>query len=96
MNALARPVEGGPFQMKAEHAGNLQTRLGNCSQSLDDLAAIGDEGWQAARGPPLAVRLSDASNASFRRLIVEKNASASVHLDVDESRGKDHLSGKGD
>ena len=82
--------------MKAEHAGNLQTSLGDCSQPLDDLAAIGDEGRQAARGPPLAVRLSDTSNASFRRLIVEKNASASVHLDVDESGGKDHLSGKGD
>ena len=96
MNALARPVEGRSFQMKAENAGNLQTSLGDCSQSLDDLAAIGDEGRQAARGPLLAVRLNDASNASLRWLVVEKNAPASVHLDVDESRCKDRVCGKVD
>ena len=71
MNALARPVEGRSFQMKAENAGNLQASLGDCRQSLDDLAAIGDEGRQAARGPLLAVRLNDASNASLRWLVVE-------------------------
>src|SRR3954467_4961856 len=89
MDALARPVEGWPFQMKSENAGNLQTSLGDCGQSLDDLGAIADEGRQAPRGPRLAMRFDDAPHAGFRWLIVEKNASASVHLDVDESGCKD-------
>src|SRR6185437_7448959 len=91
MNALARPVEGRPFQMKAEHAWDFQTSLGDCRQSLDDLAAIGDEGRQAARGPLLAVRLNDASDAGLRWLVVEKHAAASVHLGVDESGCKDRI-----
>src|SRR6478672_5442161 len=94
MNALTRPVERRPFQMKAEHAGNFQTSLGDCSQSLDDLVTIGDEGRQAASGTPLAVRCNDTSNAGFRWFVVEKNAPASVYLDVDESGCKDRLSGK--
>src|SRR5262245_42660729 len=94
MDALAGAVEGRAFQMKAEHAGNFEARLSCCSQSLDDLAAIGDEGWQAARGPRLAVRRDDASNTSLRWLFVEKNAPASIHLNVDESGCKDRMSGK--
>ena len=96
MNALASPVEGRSFQMKAENAGNLQASRGDGSQSLDDLTAIGDEGRQAARGPRVAVRLNDASNASFRWVVVEKNAPASVHLDVDESGCEDRICGKVD
>jgi hypothetical protein len=77
--------------MKAEHTGNLQTSLGDCCQSIEDLAAIGDEGRQAARGPLLAVRLNDLLNASLCWLVVEKNAAASVHLDVNESGCKDRV-----
>ena len=79
--------------MKAEHA-EFSNKLGRLQQPLDDLATIGDEGSGAASGPPLAVRCNDASNASFRWFVVEKNAPASVYLDVDEFGCKDCLSGK--
>ena len=42
------------------------------------------------------MRLDDASNASLRWLVVEKNAPASVDLDVDESGCKDRVCGKVD
>ena len=93
MNTLAQSVERRPFQMETEHAGNLQARLSNSSQLLDQLASIADEGRQTARGPRLAVRLDDASYAVFRWLVIEKYASASVDLDVYESWGKDRICG---
>jgi len=91
MDALAMPVERRAFQMKAEHPGNLQASLSNCSQLLDYLASIGDERWQAACGPGFAVRLDDASYAGFRWLVVEKNAPTCVHLDIYESGCEDRI-----
>src|SRR2546430_10044834 len=96
MSTLARSVECGAFQMKAEHAGNLQAGLSSCSQLLDDLASVGDQGWQATRGPCFAVRLDDASYPSFGWLVIEKNATTSVDLDVDESGCKDRICRKAD
>src|SRR5213075_3054944 len=96
MYALPRPVERRPFHMKAEDAWNFQAGLGNCSQMLDYLASVADEGRQAARGPPFAVRLDDAPYAGFRGLVIEKNASATVHLYVYEPRSKNCVCGKAD
>jgi hypothetical protein len=42
------------------------------------------------------MRINDAPNAGFRRLVVEKDAPASIHLDVDESGGKDRLGREAD
>src|SRR5262249_55070379 len=94
MNALAGPVEGRPFQMKAENARNLQTSHADCNQPLNDLAAIGAEGGPGASGPPLGGGCNDASNAGLRWRVIEKDAPASVHLYVDESGCKDRVCGK--
>ena len=37
MNALARPVKRRPFEMEAQHTGNLQASLSDSSQLLDHL-----------------------------------------------------------
>ena len=68
MNTLARSVERGAFQMKAEHAGNLQAGLSSCSQLLDDLTSVGDQGWQATGGPAFAVRNYNFTNAPWDEL----------------------------
>src|SRR5215475_352733 len=82
--------------MKAEYPGNLEAGLSRCRQLLDDLAPIGDKGRQAARGPCLAVCLDDASNACLRWLVIEKDATASIYLDVDESGRENRIRWKAD
>src|SRR5215468_6340641 len=82
--------------MEPEYPGNLEAGLSRCRQMLDDLASIGDEGRQAACGPCFAVCLNDASNACLRWLVIEKDATASIYLDVDESGGQNRIWRKSD
>src|SRR5689334_16334642 len=91
MDALARPVERRAFEMETEHAGNLQASLSDCSQLVDHLASVGDQGWQAARGASEAMRFNDASYPCLGWLVIEKNTAAPIDLNVYESGRKDHI-----
>ena len=87
----ARPLAGEirAFQMQAENArlaaGNGVDRL-QCEPHF--LRAVADERRQQARGPTFPVRSRDGADALHRRLVVEQDVAAAIHLQVDESRRK--------
>ena len=80
--------------MEADHARNLQGCLSDCSQAFDHFGSIADQSWQAAcrARPPMC--LNDAPHPRLRRLFIEENASASIDLNVNETRCKDRICGK--
>ena len=94
MNAFASFVERRSFQVKAEHARNLQRGWRDRSEAFDHIGAIGDQRRQTACGPRPAVSFDDAAHAGLGRLIVEEDAATAIDLDVDEAGREDRVGGK--
>src|SRR3984885_10622826 len=94
MNTLARFVERRAFQVKPEHAGNLQRGRRYRSKALDHAGPIRDQRRQTACGPPLAVSLDYPAQAGLARIIIQQNAATAIDLDIDEAGREDRVVSK--
>ena len=94
MNTLARFVERRAFQVKPEHARNLQRGRRDRSEALDHIGPIRDQRRQTTCGPPPAVSLDYPARAGLARIIIQENAATAIDLDIDETGREDRVGRK--
>ena len=63
----------------------FQGRLDGAGAAFHDRPVVADQGRQQAGGAVAPVGLADGADALDARLVVEQNAAAAVHLNVDEA-----------
>ncbi len=88
MHAFSLRIEERPFQVDAEQSRNAGSEP--VADRLDRLlhlrTRIGDQRRQEASRAEAAVRGADGADTFDVRVIVEKHATAAVHLHIDEAR----------
>ncbi len=76
------------FDVNAEHARDAlpDRRIDRFDRARNDLEIVTEESGQVSRGSAAPMRLSYRRYAGHRRVVVEENPAAAVHLQVEEAR----------
>ncbi|MNE66264.1 hypothetical protein D3C80_1618030 [compost metagenome] len=85
MDALARDVEEGAFDVDAQHAGHALKHglFDGVDGAVDHRQVVADQSRQEAGGAEAPMRGADAGDGLDRGRIVEQDAAAAVDLGVD-------------
>src|SRR5690349_425210 len=94
MHAGISRTDEGPFQMQTEDAVPAGDRPGCCNGGSHLLTGVADQGGQTPRGAVATVRPGDGAHAVGGRLIVQKDTTATVDLQIDEAGSKESSGGQ--
>ena len=89
VDARTLRTEEGTLQVQAEDSLAASDRARGRNRGLHLLARIADQRRQTRRGAGASVRAGNRAHGFGGRLIVEKNATAAIDLQIDEARGQE-------
>jgi hypothetical protein len=87
-------ADEGTFQVEAKDSVLTADQANRLDHGAHPLGNVSDQSWQARRRSKAAVRAGNGTHAVSRRLIVEKDSTAAVDLQIDEPRREQNAGGK--